>query len=363
MDKSESKDSDADISTTSTPEQTFLANCDIWAKVELDPKDENRLVKNFIYFAYKNTTISHDDVEEKYLNNAIILEKEKMTFSDKFFELAQSYYNKVSEVANFYDTLGLSILRWTFLIQAGMYVITLASSYFAASKLSAKFFGATVAGFGAGVLLAIFYFALLIVVKGFIWVTIPVSAYLFIVLAYIASICQTIVAVNAITEKSNFYKTFKEDEKKLIFFMKTEFNNLTLDQVCEKINYYSKLEQNEEYLEYIRPYYDKGVNPEKLATDFTNFVSPLSIVQTIMGYWSTAQGIITIPLMVDPSTREVHFVSNFTAAIWGFVKGVIHSMIFGYIFQLIPTFLAKWLIPKVPEPDDKIDDDKQPENS
>lgn len=363
MNESESEDSDADIPTTSTPEQTFLANCDIWAKVELDPKDENRFVKNFIYFAYKNTTISRDDMEKKYLNNAIILEKESMTISDKLFELAQSYYNDVSEVAHFYDTLALSIMRWTFLIQAGMYVITLASSYFAASKLSAKFFGATVAGFGAGVLLAIFWFALLIVVKAFIWATIPVGVYLFIVLAYIASICQTIVAVNAITEKSNFYKTYKDDESKLIFFMKSEFNKLTLDQMCEKINYYSKLEQNEEYLEYIRPYYDEGVNPEKLGIDFTNFVSPLSIVQTVMGYWSTAQGIITIPLMVDPSTREVHFISNITAGIWSFVKGAIHSIIFGYIFQLIPKFLAKWLIPKVPEPDDKTDDDKQSENT
>jgi hypothetical protein len=78
---------------------------------------------------------------------------------------------------------------------------------------------------------------------------------------------------------------------------------------------------------------------------FTTFTSPLTIVQTIMGYWSMAQGIITIPLMIDPDTNAVRFASNWAAVIWGVVKGVIYSAIFGALFRLVPMFLTKILIP------------------
>jgi hypothetical protein len=111
----------------------------------LNLNDEKRYVKNHIYYSYKNSTISHERIENKYLvdKDSIILEKENMQISDKYFENAQSYYNKANEVSNYYNTMALSTIRWAILIQAAMFTITLASSYFAASKLSAKFFAAT----------------------------------------------------------------------------------------------------------------------------------------------------------------------------------------------------------------------------
>ena len=334
---------DADLpNTSSTHEQTFLTNCDIWGKVELNLNDEKRYVKNHIYYSYKNTTNSREDIENKYLKDSIILEKENMQLSDKYFENAQSYYNKANEVSTYYNTMPLSSIRWAILLQAAMFTISLASSYFAASKLSAKFLAAT---WSAGIVLSIFYFALLVVVTSYIWLCIPVAAYLYIVLCYICELTHSIQQINAITEKSKFYNTLKDDEKSLIFIEKTKFQELNFEQMYEKVKYYSKIDSNKDYIEYITPYKEKGVDPNSLMEQFTSSTSPLTIVQVVMGYWSMAQGIIVIPLMIDPDANTVRFASNWAAVIWGVVKGVIYSTIFGALFRLLPMFLTKILIP------------------
>jgi hypothetical protein len=66
--------------------------------------------------------------------------------------------------------------------------------------------------------------------------------------------------------------------------IKDKFQELNFEQMYEKVKYYSKIDTNEEYIEYITPYKEKGVDPQSLMEKFTTFTSPLTIVQTIMGY-------------------------------------------------------------------------------